>query len=72
MEVKAVHDGKKLIIKSKDLPLPLELQGENGEREIYILKPAGRKFGACLNKVPDMLRRLFLQGSNLPSMPKAR
>jgi predicted transcriptional regulator len=51
---------QKLIIHSRDLPLPLEIQGENGEREIYMLTPAGRKFGACLTKVPDMLRRLLL------------
>jgi hypothetical protein len=41
---------EKIILKSNDLPIPLEVIGENGEREIYIIKPAGRKFGASLSK----------------------
>lgn len=49
---------KTLIIKKRELPMTLELQGENGECELYILQPAGRKFGACLNKVTSALRHL--------------
>ncbi len=51
---------KKLIIKKRELPLTLELQGENGECEIYMLTPASRKFGACLQKVIQPLRRLIV------------
>lgn len=57
---------RKLVIQNCDLPLPIEIQGKNGEREIYMLTPAGRKFGACLTKAPEMLRRLLLQGKRLP------
>ena len=39
-----------ITLRSVDLPVPLEVIGENGEREIYIIKPAGPKFGASLYK----------------------
>ena len=50
-----------LIIRDTQLPLPIELRGKHGEREYYLLIPAGNKFGACLNKVTAPLRRMFKQ-----------
>ena len=56
---------KKMVIQQQELPLPIEIQGKNGEREIYMLNPAGRnKFGACLNKVIDPLRQVYLTARN--------
>jgi len=43
---------EELIISAKSLPLPIVVEGENGETKKYLLKAAGRKFGACLI-VPD-------------------
>lgn len=63
---------KKLIIKSRDLPLCLELHGENGEQEEYLISPAGRKFGACLTKLPQMLRQMRKPGNASPSKPKSQ
>jgi|LGVE01.1.fsa_nt_gb hypothetical protein len=63
---------KKLIINSRDLPLRLELCGENGEREEYLINPAGRKFGACLTKVPQMLRQMLRPSNPSTSKPKNR
>jgi hypothetical protein len=47
----------------RSLPILIELKGENGECELYEIKPAGRKFGAMLNKVGNVkqsMKRLFL------------
>ncbi len=63
---------KKLKINSRDLPLRLELCGENGEREEYLINPAGRKFGACLTKVPQTLRQSQKPWDQSPSKPKVR
>lgn len=41
---------KKIIIPTKDLPLELEVLGDKGERETYLIVSAGRKFGANLVK----------------------
>jgi len=53
--------GNPLVINSRDLPLPIILEGENGMCEVYTLSPAGRKFGASLQKVMGSVRRLLLQ-----------
>lgn len=52
---------KMLEINSRDLPIALLLKGENGQQEVYMIAPAGRKFGACLQKVNDLLRLVLLQ-----------
>jgi hypothetical protein len=51
--------GKRLILKSSDLPIPLEVVGDNGERENYVINPAGRKFGASLVKVDARILSLI-------------
>jgi hypothetical protein len=38
----------KLVIKSTDLPMHVEIVGKDGEHAEYNLMPAGRKFGAFL------------------------
>lgn len=43
---------KKLVFRMKDLPVLVEVLGDNRERELYQLAPAGRKVGASLQKVP--------------------
>ena len=43
----------------KDLPMTIELSGEKGEREIYEIRPAGRKFGAMLNIVSRSVKSLI-------------
>lgn len=48
-----------LIIRDSELPMQIELRGQNGEREFYLLLPARKKFGACLNKVTAPIRRIF-------------
>ncbi len=49
---------KKLTINKDDLPMTVELKGKNGQCEFYMLTPASRKFGACLQKIVQPLRRL--------------
>ncbi len=51
-----------LVLKLSQLPKFVEILGKEGEREFYEIKPAGRKFGACLCKVENPVRRLLLQG----------
>jgi len=46
-------------ISFRDLPLHIELEGENGEYELYTISPAGRKFGAFLVKADAALRKLL-------------
>ena len=36
----------------KELPIRIQIKGESGEQKDYILTPAGKKFGACL-QVPN-------------------
>lgn len=50
-----------LVLKQSDLPITLTLEGNNGEREFYTLAPAGRKFGAFLQKATGLLREHLLQ-----------
>jgi hypothetical protein len=50
---------KYLIVKSADLPLPLEVVGPNGEKEYYLLQPATKRFGAYLNKIAKPLQKML-------------
>lgn len=50
---------KAQVLKSKDLPYFVELQGDNGESILYQIKAAGRKFGASLDKVNSALSIQF-------------
>lgn len=45
-----------LVLKSVDLPLHMVLVGEDGEEKDYVIKSAGRKFGASLS-TPEMPKR---------------
>ena len=45
-----------LVIKKSDLPISVVLTGDQGEQEYYALVPAGKKFGACLQKVTGIFR----------------
>lgn len=47
------------VLNIKDLPYFVELRGENGESQLYQIKPAGRKFGASLDKVSSTIRNLL-------------
>ena len=47
------------VLKIKDLPYFVEIQGENGESMLYQIKAAGRKFGASLDKVDSVISKLF-------------
>lgn len=40
---------ERLVVKMKDLPLLIELVGEDGNKKLYQVLPAG-KLGALLNK----------------------
>ncbi|GFE61803.1 hypothetical protein AOG2_23910 [Geobacter sp. AOG2] len=50
---------KHLVIKSADLPIPLEVVGPNGEQEFYLLQPATKRFGAYLNKIAEPLQKML-------------
>ena len=44
---------RKLVIDEKELPLIVELIGSTGETRKYLMRPAGRKFGASLSKLEE-------------------
>ena len=54
---------EKIKIKISELPKYLELKGEKGQKKLYKIMPAGRKFGAHLNSVDfyeeELLRKDF-------------
>lgn len=50
-----------LTVNASELPLVVQVLGPRGEREYYEMKPAGRKFGACLCKIEGPLRKLLLK-----------
>ena len=52
---------KTLILQENELPKILEVVGHSGERAFYIIKPAGRKFGACLQGVDQPLRDAVIE-----------
>lgn len=41
----------KMVKNINELPLILELKNDHGEKKLYQIIPAGRKFGACLNVI---------------------
>jgi len=43
----------------KDLPQIIELKNDDGDIKLYQLKPAGKKFGACLNAIEPKLLELI-------------
>lgn len=49
-----------LVLRKSDLPKVVTLIGDHGEQEFYEIKPAGRKFGACLQKVTGLLREKLM------------
>ncbi len=65
-------NGKMIEINSRDLPLTVRLKGDCGQEEFYLIAPAGRKFGASLQKVIDPLRRMLRQKSYSPFKAKER
>jgi hypothetical protein len=42
---------EKIQLNVNELPKFIELTNDNDEIKLYQLKPAGRKFGACLNAI---------------------
>ena len=50
-----------LILKENELPKILEVVGHSGERAFYMIKPAGRKFGACLQGVDQPLKDALIK-----------
>lgn len=44
---------EKIHLNVNELPKLIELKNNNGEIKLYLLLPAGRKFGACLNAATD-------------------
>ena len=50
-----------LILQEDELPKVLEIVSHAGERIFYMIKPAGRKFGACLQGVDQSLRNTLMQ-----------
>ena len=42
-----------------ELPKLIELKNNNGEIKLYQLKPAGRKFGTCLNAIDPEIQKLI-------------
>ena len=52
-----------LILQEDELPKVIEVVGHSGERLFYNVMPAGRKFGASLQKIKgSMLDMLMQQG----------
>jgi len=54
-----------LKVSTKNLPLTLILQGDDGDREVYQIIPASRKkLGAALQKVTGQVRESVLRVSD--------
>ena len=49
----------KIKIHINELPKLIELENINGETKLYQMKPAGRKFGACLNAIDSDIQELI-------------
>jgi hypothetical protein len=54
---------EKIQLNVNELPKLLELKNDNGEIKLYRLKPAGRKFGACLNAIDPEIQELIYQNT---------
>lgn len=52
-----MSEQQKIRIESKKLPIIVELIGEDGEMRRYLMRPAGRKFGASLSKLEEPATR---------------
>jgi hypothetical protein len=50
----------RLFLKISKLPRLVEVVGENGEREFYMIKAASRKFGIMMVKVEEPIRKKLL------------
>jgi len=51
MEVKRMSEVNEIVLEKHQLPLRIVLKGDSGEVITYGLMPAGRKFGASLQKI---------------------
>ncbi len=51
---------KPLVLELRELPKTVVLIGRNGQREVYQLVPASRKFGAALQKIVGQVRESVL------------
>jgi len=67
-----MSESKILCINIHDLPILIELEGENEMREVYTLVPAGRKFGASLQKANGPIKHLLPQeaGTSFPGQAR--
>ena len=54
---------EKIQLNVNELPKFIELKNENGEIKLYQLKPAGRKFGACLNAIDTEIQKLIYRNT---------
>lgn len=53
---------QRIVVDFKNLPLVVEVRGENGETKFYQLKPAGKdKLGACLAGLESTLLEKMLR-----------
>jgi hypothetical protein len=50
---------EKIELNINELPKFIELKNDNGEVKLYQIKPAGRKFGACLNAIDPEIQKLI-------------
>ena len=50
---------KKIVLNVNELPKFIELKNDAGDLKLYQLKPAGRKFGACLNAIGPEIQELI-------------
>lgn len=53
----------KMQINVNELPKLIELINDIGEIKLYQLKPAGRKFGACLNAIDTEIQKLIYRNT---------
>lgn len=52
---------KPLRLTTKDVPLTVIYEGDKGEKQVYQIMPASRRFGLSMQGVTDQLKRLLLQ-----------
>ena len=54
---------EKIQLNVNELPKLIELKNNDGEIKLYQLKPAGRKFGACLNAIDPQIQKLIYKNN---------
>ena len=54
---------EKIQLNVNELPKFIELKNNDGEIKLYQLKPAGRKFGACLNAIDLEIQKLIYKNT---------